>query len=249
MRLDAPMKNHIKKYINTSVHKRMDGAAIKTRRFLSVGAAAEFTGLDVQTLRKFADTKKIKCYRTPSGQRRFDRHSLEAMCDLAPLGKEGPEGEKHNFLYARVSSKKQLDDLSRQVEFIRSGDPRYATFEVVSDVASGINFKRKGLSTILDACVQGTVGEVVVAHRDRLSRFGFDLIDSVVNKAGGKITVLDDHKNKSTEQELSEDLLSIVHIYCCRQMGKRSYIRRRKRDPDQVSEAEGQPDGTSEEAD
>ena len=63
----------------------------------------------------------------------------------------------------------------------------------------------------------------MVTHKDRLCRFGFELIRLFVEKSGGKITVLDDERNKSSEQELSEDLLSIIHIYSCRQMGKRSY--------------------------
>jgi predicted site-specific integrase-resolvase len=94
-------------------------------------------------------------------------------------------------------------------------------------VASGINFKRKGLQTILDSCLSGTIGEIIVAHKDRLCRFGFDLVKLIVTKSGGTITVINDKENKSTEQELSEDLLSIIHIYSCRQMGKRSYQTRK----------------------
>jgi predicted site-specific integrase-resolvase len=90
-------------------------------------------------------------------------------------------------------------------------------------VASGINFKRKGLQTLLDACLSKTIGEIIVAHKDRLCRFGFDLIKLIVTKSGGTITVINDSENKSSEQELSEDLLSIIHIYSCKQMGKRSY--------------------------
>jgi putative resolvase len=205
------------------------------RRFLSIGQASEFTGLEAQTLRKLARSEKVRCYRTPSGQRRFDRASLEELCDTGVAGKEEPKSARRNILYARVSSRKQMDDLSRQIEYLQSHKSRYSAHDVVSDVASGINFKRKGLLAILDACMQGTIGEVVVAHRDRLSRFGFDLINHLVTKAGGTITVLDDDKNKSSEQELSEDLLSIVHIFCCRQMGKRSYKNRKSNegDPDQ----------------
>jgi predicted site-specific integrase-resolvase len=116
-----------------------------------------------------------------------------------------------------------VDDLSRQINYIKSQRPEYTSYKFVSDVASGINFKRKGLSTILDLCLQGLVGEIVVAHKDRLSRFGFDLLELIVSKCGGTIVVLNNQGNKSSEQELSEDLLSIVHIYSCRQMGKRSY--------------------------
>jgi predicted site-specific integrase-resolvase len=200
----------------------------KERRFISIGEAVLFTGLDFQTLRKLADTEKIRCYRTPSGQRRFDRQSLEAMCNPPVADEAVSEGPPSNFLYARVSTAKQMDDLSRQIEYLRSLKPQYATYTVVSDVASGINFKRKGLSAILDACIHGTIGEVVVAHRERLSRFGFDLINLIVTKAGGRVSVVQDDHNRTSEQELAEDLLSIVHIYSCRQMGKRSYKQRKE---------------------
>jgi len=126
-----------------------------------------------------------------------------------------------------VSSKKQVDDLARQIDYLKSARTEYSSYIPIIDIGSGINFKRQGLSTILDACMQRTIGEVVVAHRDRLSRFGFELIKLIINKAGGTLTVIDDERNKSSEQELSEDLLSIVHIYSCKQMGRRKY---RKRD-------------------
>ena len=71
--------------------------------------------------------------------------------------------------------------------------------------------------------MQGSIGEVVVAHRDRLSRFGFELIESIVSKGGGKITVLDNDSGKSKDEELAEDLLAIIHVFNCRQMGKRRY--------------------------
>ena len=119
-----------------------------------------------------------------------------------------------------------MDDLLRQTEYLQQRRPEYASYVSITDVASGINFKRKGLQTILDACLQGTIGELVVAHRDRLCRFGFELVESIVRKAGGQITVLDNDGNKSGEQELAEDLLSIIHVYSCKQMGKRSYSNR-----------------------
>jgi predicted site-specific integrase-resolvase len=143
------------------------------------------------------------------------------MCHGIPIDDQIKEYPKKNFLYARVSSKKQMDDLSRQLEYIKSrNSDKYATYESVSDITSGINFNRKGLTTILDACLYGNLGEVVIAHRDRLCRFGFDFIKLIIEKRGGKIVVLDDDKNKSSEQELAEDLLSIIHIYSCRQMGR-----------------------------
>jgi excisionase family DNA binding protein len=197
------------------------------KNFISIGEAARITSLHPQTLRKFADEGSLRSYRTPGGTRRFDRTSLEQYCHAVPDSKPTAVSSKPstriNYVYARVSSRKQLDDLSRQTDYLRTFRPEYAAYISLCDVASGINFKRKGLDIILDACIQGSIGELVIAHRDRLCRFGFELLKSFVEKSGGKITVLNDETNKSSEQELAEDLLSIIHIYSCRQMGRRSY--------------------------
>ena len=197
-------------------------------KYVSIREASIITGINAQTLRKLGDENKIKCYKTLSNQRKFDKEYLEKMCNNDNSNDKVEKNQKQNYIYTRVSSKKQVDDLSRQIEFIRNKRQEYASYISISDIASGINFNRKGLITILDAALQGTIGEIIIAHRDRLCRFGFDLIKLVIEKQGGKITVLDDEQNKSSEQELSEDLLSIVHIYSCRQMGKRSYKTRTK---------------------
>jgi len=190
-----------------------------------VGEASRLTGLEAQTIRKMADQNVISGYKTPSGQRRCNLQSIQEFCTAANARKEEQPIQKENFVYARVSSKKQMDDLSRQVEYLCR--PEYSSYRVITDVASGINFKRKGLSTILDACLQKNIGEVVIAHRDRLCRFGYELVEQLVHRAGGKITVLDNSIDKTSEQELTEDLLSIIHVFSCRQMGKRSYANRK----------------------
>ena len=123
-----------------------------------------------------------------------------------------------------MSSRNQLDDLHREIEFFNR--PEYSNYISLQDVASGLNFKRKGLCTILESAIRGTIGEVVVAHKDRLCRFGFELIEFIVSKGGGKITIIGNESIKSDQEELTEDLLSIVHIFSCRQMGKRKYKRK-----------------------
>ena len=204
------------------------------QEFLTMAQAAQFSGLHPHTIRKYADCNKIKCYKTPAGQRKLNKLDLEKFCSSVPPVLEISKDTKLNFLYSRVSSKKQLDDLTRQTEYLQSRKPEYASYISLTDVASGINFKRKGLQVLLDCCLQKTIGELVIAHRDRLCRFGFELLQQLVTKSGGTITVLDDETNKSTEQELAEDLLSIVHIYSCRQMGKRSY---RKQSSNRISQS------------
>jgi predicted site-specific integrase-resolvase len=203
----------------------MDTNATKNKKeeknFVGIGAASKISGIGMQTLRTLVDDKKIAGYKTPSGTRRIHLDSLQKMCMAITLDTEKQKIQRKNYIYTRVSSKKQMDDLSRQIEYLSR--PEYNQYLLIQDIASGINFKRKGLQTILDSCLQGTIGEVIVAHRDRLSRFGFDLIDLLVTKAGGKITVLGNSETKTCEQELSDDLLSIIHIFSCRQMGRRSY--------------------------
>ena len=212
----------------------MNEAPQKTKsKFVSIKEASQLTGICQQTLRVMADQKKIGCYKTPTGFRKFNTDSISKMLDFVNddvqiQSKQQQEQEqdllRKNFIYTRVSSKKQLDDLSRQVEFLRSKyDTGSDSFILLQDIGSGINFKRKGLQTILDACLQNVIGTVIVAHRDRLSRFAFDLIESIVTKAGGKVTVVNNQHHETSEQELAEDLLSIVHAYSCRQMGKRKY--------------------------
>jgi len=215
----------------------MNGTEIK-KEYISINEAAKITGLSLQTIRKIGDKKQIQCFKTPSGHRRFNKQDLEKFCDSNIIDEKDSKITKVNYIYTRVSSKKQLDDLSRQTEYIQQRKSEYSSYTTISDIASGINFKRKGLQTILDSCIQGVIGEVVIAHRDRLSRFGFDLIKIIIEKAGGKITILDDEQNKSSEQELAEDLLSIIHIYSCRQMGKRSYKIKQSKSIENQNEAD-----------
>jgi predicted site-specific integrase-resolvase len=154
----------------------------------------------------------------------FDKSSLQTL--INPLfvdDKEQKTYDKVNYIYARVSSKKQLEDLHRQVEFLQSRKPEYVNYTVITDVGSGINFKRKGLKTILDTCLQGRINEVVIAHRDRLCRFGFELLQFIVERCNGRIIVIDNSTNQTTEQLLADDLLSIIHIYSCRKMCSRRY--------------------------
>lgn len=199
----------------------MNGEKTKQGTFISIKRASELSGLDSQTIRKMFDLLQIQGYKTPSGQRKIDKSSLEKMCYPSSNDEGVKKSIRENFIYARVSTKKQMDDLVRQVEFLRR--PEYLDYILVQDVGSGINWKRKGIQRILDSCLQGTIGEVVIAHRDRLCRFAFELVEGIIKKAGGSIKVIGTDKDRSEQDELAEDLLSIIHIFNCRQMGRRNY--------------------------
>lgn len=180
--------------------------------------AIELSGLSANTLRKYADSGRIKAQRIGKGQRLFDLSELLAQ-------KQG-EGGKPTVCYCRVSSAKQKDDLARQVVHMRE---RFPNADIIKDVGSGLNFKRKGLQAILQRLLQGDKFTLVVAHRDRLCRFGFELIEFMLERNGGEIMVLDS-ADVSPQRELTEDLLAILHVFSCRMHGLRRYESQIKED-------------------
>ena len=164
-------------------------------------------GVCMNTLRKMADDGRIETIRV-SGQRRYN---VDVYLGL--------QQRQSTICYCRVSSHKQRDDLERQVAFMQE---RYPQAEVVKDIGSGINFKRKGLKTILERAMHGDKLLLVVAHRDRLARFGVELIKQVIEFNGGQLVVLSED-SLSPEQELTKDLLNIIHVFSCRMHGLRHY--------------------------
>lgn len=180
--------------------------------------AAEALGIHANTLRKWADEGKIPYEKTPFGQRRFDLGKI--LC--------ADSRKRTKVCYCRVSSPKQRDDLNRQIKQLHEV---FSDHEIIQDIGSGLNFKRKGFTALLERVLSGDVSEVVVAHKDRLCRFGFDLVEWLVQKNGGRIVVLND-TSVSPQQELISDVLSILHVFSCRIHGLRKYGGKIKADPD-----------------
>jgi putative resolvase len=176
--------------------------------FVPSRVAAKVLGVHPNTLRLWADQGKIEIIKTASGQRRYNVNSYI-----------GTSSRHRTICYCRVSSYKQKDDLQRQVEFMRT---RHPGADIVTDVGSGINFRRKGLRAILESAIDGDKLTVVVAHKDRLCRFGFELIEWIIKRSGGELMVLQ-HNELSPESELTKDLLTILHVFSCRMHGLRSY--------------------------
>ena len=170
--------------------------------------AAAVLGLHPQTLRRYADQGKIPHYRNSASQRLYD-------VDAYLRGASRPT----IVCYCRVSSTKQHGDLNRQVAQMRE---LYPDAEIVTDVADGLNWQRRGLLSILERLHRGDKLEFVVTHRDRLARFGFELIEWLVQQNGGTVVVLS-KSDASPESELTEDLLAILHTFSCRMHGLRRY--------------------------
>ena len=177
---------------------------MKNKKLLTVNQYATMVGVTPQTVRDWDKQGKLEIERTKGGHRRVVIRE---------------EAEQVAVCYCRVSSYKQKDDLKRQVAFMLS---EYPNATIVKDIGSGLNMKRKGLKAILESSMCGVSQRVVVAHRDRLGRFGFDLFKWIIERSGGELVVLD-RTEHSPEQELTKDLLSILHVFSCRLHGLRSY--------------------------
>ena len=171
---------------------------------------SEILGISIDRLRRLAENGTISTIRTPGGQRRYDVQGyLDAQTetDITTLG------------YCRVSGKGQAEALASQVACVQK---QYPEAEIIRDFGSGINFKRKGLISLLERVLRGDKLRVVVAHRDRLARFGSEVIQFLVEQNGGEVVVLD-QTVCSPEQELTEDLLTILDVFSRRLSGLRRY--------------------------
>lgn len=178
--------------------------------YLNPKDASELFNVTVRTLFNWEKTGKIKCIRTNGNHRRYLLSSFPKVKNFS--------SSRRKICYCRVSTRSQQFDLERQVWFFKN---KYPDYEIVRDIGSGLNFKRKGLQSILDSAEKGNVEEIVVTHSDRLCRFGFELIERIVQKYNGKIVVLDKEKT-SPEQELVNDFISIVTVFSSRLHGLQS---------------------------
>ncbi len=172
--------------------------------------ASEILGISIDRLRHLADNGTISAIRTPAGHRRYDVQGYldgQIQADITTIG------------YCRVSGKGQSEDLASQVAYVQK---HYPEAEIIRDFGSGIKFKRKGLLTLLERVLRGDKLRVVVAHRDRLARFGGEVIQFLVEQNGGEVVVLD-QTVYSPEEELTADLLAILHVFSCRMYGLRRY--------------------------
>lgn len=174
---------------------------------------SKLIGVTQQTLLQWANDGKLQVQKTQGGHRRYVYANLTNAS-------EARSNEKKQFIYARVSSAKQHKDLQRQIALLQTN---YPTFEVIQDIGSGINFRRRGLMSLLERVFEGNVSKVVVAHRDRLTRFGFELFEYIFTRFGVSIEVLSDEDIKEPHTELAKDLLSIVTVFSARYYGSRNY--------------------------
>jgi putative resolvase len=180
-------------------------------KFVDAKTAREKLGVCNKTLRKWCKDGHLEFILTDGGWRRYNVEKYLKNNNLT---------NKRKVCYARVSTHEQKKDLITQIQVLVD---KYPDYEIIKDIGSGINFKRKGLQKIIDLAINNDLEEVVVTYKDRLCRIGFDLIENILQKySNAKITILN---NKITfpHEEITEDMLEIITVYSSKIHGLRSH--------------------------
>lgn len=186
--------------------------------YYSIGKFAKLIGKTEQTLRNWDKNNTLKPHHiSPSGYRYYSQEQLDYFLGIKVIRQQN----KRIIGYCRVSSPDQEDDLTRQIDNVKTYMlAKGYQFEIITDIGSGINYNKKGLNQLIDLITNSEVNKIVVLYKDRLLRFGFELLENLCTKYGAIIEIIDSTDN-TEEQELVEDLVQIITVFNCRLQGKR----------------------------
>ena len=184
-------------------------------KYYSIGEFSKLIGKTSQTLREWDKKDILKPHHVaPTGYRYYSQEQLNHFLGIKGIATK----TKKVIGYCRVSSHKQKNDLERQIENVKTYMiAKGYCFDIITDIRSWIDYNKKGLNQLIDMITNSEVSTIVILYKDRLLRFGFEIIESLCNKYGTTIEIIDN----TEEQELVEDLIQIVTVFSCRLQGKR----------------------------
>lgn len=188
--------------------------------------ASQIIGIHQRTLYIWEKKGKIKTIRTPGGQRLYDVHTF--LNDANKLNKLTDDKKviddingKMKIGYVRVSSLGQKNDLERQKFQMQKLYPNHT---IIEDIGSGMNMNRRGLRKIIKLAIANKIDEVVIAYKDRLARFGYELIEDLIKEySHGKIIIINRRRVPEPEEEIVQDVLQIMNIFVAKMNGMRKY--------------------------
>ena len=186
---------------------------------------AKRLNVTVQTLQNWDKKGTLKAHRTPTNRRFYTEDQYAQY-----IG-QTTNTDRLNVAYARVSTYNQKDDLKNQLDFIR----QYANTkgiilnQEITDIGSGLNYKRKKWNQLLNMVMENKINQIFITYQDRFIRFGFDWFEDLCKQHGTKIVVINNPAT-SPDQELVNDLISIIHVFSCRLYGLRKYKKKIKDD-------------------
>lgn len=183
---------------------------------VKIGEVAKLLNVSTQTIREWTKQGKLVAHLSGTGTRYYD---LDNLYETPP---KGEQSQLRKVFYCRVSSRKQTKDLERQVA---KAQEEYPNHEIIKDIGSGLNWNRLGLRKLIKEALSKQIGEIVVFHRDRLCRFGFEILEFMFTQCGIRFMVLDKEEHKSKDEEFAENVIEIMHHFSCQHYGKRKYIK------------------------
>lgn len=187
-------------------------------RLIAIGEAAKALGVSITTLRRWEAEGKLLPERTTAGHRRYD------LTKLKPEQFHAASDERRVIAYARVSSHDQKEDLERQKQVLELYCAKQGwTFEIVADLGSGMNYYKKGLKKLLEELIEGRVGRLVLTHKDRLLRFGAELVFAICEAKQVEVVILNQGEDTTFEEDLAKDVLEIITVFSARLYGRRSH--------------------------
>ncbi len=192
---------------------------------VSISEAAALIGVATSTLRRW-EARGAFCpsSRTAGGHRRYDTdHIAKTFFNVRAVS------PKETMAYARVSSHDQKNDLERQKEKLQEFCEKnhFENVRILSDLGSGMNYKKKGLKELLRKICAGQVAKLILTHSDRLLRFGSELIFSLCEYFGTEVLLISETQDKTFEEQLSADLIAIISVFTAKLYGKRSHANRK----------------------
>jgi predicted site-specific integrase-resolvase len=187
-------------------------------RLVTIGEASKVLGVSITTLRRWEKEGRLQPDDiTPGGHRRYD------LVKLRPELFRLERSDRKTVAYARVSSHDQKEDWERQKQVLEMYCAAQGwTYEVVADLGSGMNYHKKGLKRLLNAILQDEVGRLVITHKDRLLRFGAELVFAICEAKEVEVVILNQGEDTTFEEDLAKDVLEIITVFSARLYDSRS---------------------------
>lgn len=185
-------------------------------KYYSIAEMSKILNVTAQTLRNWDKSGKLKPHHTTdSGYRYYSQEQLNRILGIK-------DKSRKVIGYCRVSSHKQKDDLDRQIQnmetyLLAQGRP----FEIITDIRSDINYNKRGLKELVKLITQNEVDKVVILYKDRLLRFGYEIIEYIASLYNCEIEIID-NTEKTEQEELVEDMIQIITVFSCKLQGKRA---------------------------
>jgi putative resolvase len=206
-----------------------------TDKYITGKEASEKLGVHQRTLYQWDKKGWIETIRTDGNKRLYnvEKYLNQKKCNnedecIKNLETIDKIKGKLKISYVRVSTQGQKDDLERQKKQMKELYPKHIMIE---DIGSGVNLNKRGIRKIINLAIEGRIEELVIAYKDRLARFGYELIEDLITSySKGKIIIINKKKDLKPEEELAFDVIQIMNVFTAKMNGLRKYNKNKKDD-------------------